>query len=499
MHIVERARGLGRRSPPPAGSPPRLRRRHPVPGAAGPDARGTSRSRSWPTTTATSSTWASASARCSAATRRSSRKRRRRCWITARRRGIRARIGEAACKAARSVHYSGAGTVEFLVSDDAPDEFFFMEMNTRLQVEHPVTEMVTGVDLVEWQVRIAAGEELTVAQADVVLTGHAVEARVYAEMPSGTSCRPPGLSSVLDEPAPPSGPATWPATRSDNPRPRADGLGAAGGPGDLRDYDPMIAKVIAWGQDRTAALDTLDDAARRVHRARHRHQRRVPAAADQRRRRPRRPSRHRPDRAQDAASRSGASATPNWSPPPCTPWRRRSATGTPSADRGGAGRLAARRAGCPGVSLGTPDGGIATVCCSRQRNLGWQRPCASTTARYAGRRCSSAGAATMVLTWTVDGPGYRLRRSTPDRSRRPRRSAPGVPTELFLGNDGWSCRLEVAHPGDPAGPGARRHRTRGRRRGPGGALADARHGGVRGRQQRRHRGRPARCCSPWRP
>ena len=95
----------------------------------------------------------------------------------------RARIGEAACNAARSVNYSGAGTVEFLVSDEHPDEFFFMEMNTRLQVEHPVTEMVTGIDLVEWQVRIAAGEVLTVAQSDVVLRGHAVEARVYAEVP----------------------------------------------------------------------------------------------------------------------------------------------------------------------------------------------------------------------------------------------------------------------------------------------------------------------------
>ena len=95
----------------------------------------------------------------------------------------RARIGEAACEAARSVDYSGAGTVEFLVSADAPDDFFFMEMNTRLQVEHPVTELVTGIDLVEWQVRIAAGEVLGIAQDDVRANGHAMEARVYAENP----------------------------------------------------------------------------------------------------------------------------------------------------------------------------------------------------------------------------------------------------------------------------------------------------------------------------
>ncbi len=89
----------------------------------------------------------------------------------------RARIGAAACDTARSVDYVGAGTVEFIVSAMNPDEFFFMEMNTRLQVEHPVTELVTGVDLVELQLRIAAGEKLALAQDDIAMTGHAIEAR----------------------------------------------------------------------------------------------------------------------------------------------------------------------------------------------------------------------------------------------------------------------------------------------------------------------------------
>ncbi|MET1064007.1 MAG: biotin carboxylase N-terminal domain-containing protein, partial [Arthrobacter sp.] len=175
---------------------------------------------------------------------------------------IRARLGEAACNAARSVKYSGAGTVEFLVSDNAPDEFFFMEMNTRLQVEHPVTEMVTGVDLVEWQVRIAAGEELTVRQDDVVLTGHSVEARVYAEVPERNFMPSGGEVVLLDE-------RGGIFTAMDD----LDAVSPASADPDIRidsslvqgleissDYDPMVSKVIAWGGDRTAALDKLDSA-----------------------------------------------------------------------------------------------------------------------------------------------------------------------------------------------------------------------------------------------
>ena len=157
----------------------------------------------------------------------------------------RARIGEAACQAARSVGYTGAGTVEFLVSDAAPDEFFFMEMNTRLQVEHPVTELVTGLDLVEWQLRIAAGEPLPLTQAEVVLTGHAIEARVYAENPARGFL--PGQGSVLSL----SEPVAEGIRVDSSLRP---GLLISGV------YDPMLAKVIAWGADRAEALSRLDRA-----------------------------------------------------------------------------------------------------------------------------------------------------------------------------------------------------------------------------------------------
>ncbi|MEV7132155.1 biotin carboxylase N-terminal domain-containing protein [Arthrobacter sp. NPDC093128] len=163
---------------------------------------------------------------------------------------IRARIGAAAVDAARSVNYVGAGTVEFLVSDEAPDEFFFMEMNTRLQVEHPVTEEVVRVhgqrlDLVEWQLRIAAGEVLTVAQSDVVLEGHAIEARVYAEDPSHGFLPSIGRLLEIREPS-------GPGVRVDSSL--TEGLEVS------PHYDPMIAKIIAWDTDRGQALETLDRA-----------------------------------------------------------------------------------------------------------------------------------------------------------------------------------------------------------------------------------------------
>ncbi|MBF6183140.1 acetyl/propionyl/methylcrotonyl-CoA carboxylase subunit alpha [Nocardia otitidiscaviarum] len=157
----------------------------------------------------------------------------------------RARIGAAACATARSVDYVGAGTVEFIVSADKPDEFFFMEMNTRLQVEHPVTEMVTGVDLVECQVRIAAGQKLFVNQDDIKMTGHAIEARVYAEDPGRDFLPTGGTVLALAEPE-------GQGVRVDSGLRVGTVVGS--------DYDPMLSKVIAHGGDRRAALARLDAA-----------------------------------------------------------------------------------------------------------------------------------------------------------------------------------------------------------------------------------------------
>jgi 3-methylcrotonyl-CoA carboxylase alpha subunit len=153
-------------------------------------------------------------------------------------------MGEAAVAAARAVGYVGAGTVEFIVDGAG---FYFMEMNTRIQVEHPVTEMVTGLDLVEWQFRVAAGESLPRAQKEIELQGHAVEARLYAEDPARDFLPATGRLRRL---AAPEGKGAYLRIET----------GVREGNAVSVYYDPMIAKVIAWGRDRADALRRLGEA-----------------------------------------------------------------------------------------------------------------------------------------------------------------------------------------------------------------------------------------------
>lgn len=346
---------------------------------------------------------------------------------------IRARIGEAACNAARSVKYSGAGTVEFLVSDNAPDEFFFMEMNTRLQVEHPVTEMVTGVDLVEWQVRIAAGEELTVTQDDVVLTGHSVEARVYAEVPEKNFLPSTGRVVLLDEmPDHADG-----QVRVDSSL--VEGLQISSS------YDPMISKVIAWGRNRTEALDTLDRALAGYTAlgidTNIEYLRLLINDADVRagrldtglieRKMPEFSFRRVGDfEAAAAAVFAAAMEERDARNPGGGPWSRR--------DGWRIGVPAPRR-----ISLGTPGGGVATVTVSGAVGQGTAAvsvdggPERTASLRFPKRNHAEltldGEAREYALVSTPEGPG------TPDQSG----PASGDPHELFLGNEGWSCRLEV--------------------------------------------------------
>ncbi|WP_405826546.1 acetyl-CoA carboxylase biotin carboxylase subunit [Streptomyces sp. NBC_00838] len=154
----------------------------------------------------------------------------------------RAAMGEAAVQAARSCGYRGAGTVEFIVPGEDPASYFFMEMNTRLQVEHPVTELVTGLDLVEWQLRVAAGERLPFTQEDITLTGHAIEARICAEDPARGFLPSGGRVLSLREPQ-------GEGVRTDS------GLSEGTEVGSL--YDPMLSKVIVHAPDRATALRRL--------------------------------------------------------------------------------------------------------------------------------------------------------------------------------------------------------------------------------------------------
>ena len=151
---------------------------------------------------------------------------------------LRAAMGEAACSAARAVEFEGAGTVEFLVTPKG--EFFFLEMNTRIQVEHPVTEMVTGVDLVREQIRIASGEPMSCGELN--MRGHAIEVRLYAEDPSNNFL--PAIGNLATFIAP-----TGPGVRLDT--------GVRQGDAVTPDYDPMLAKLIVWAPSRDEALSRM--------------------------------------------------------------------------------------------------------------------------------------------------------------------------------------------------------------------------------------------------
>jgi 3-methylcrotonyl-CoA carboxylase alpha subunit len=155
---------------------------------------------------------------------------------------LRARMGEAALKAAFAINYSGAGTVEFLLDTDG--SFYFMEMNTRLQVEHPVTEMITGEDLVEWQIRVANNEVLPKQQSELKIHGHSFEARVYAEDPNNDFLPATGKLQLLKTPK------TSANVRVDTGVEQGDEVSIY--------YDPMIAKLIVWDEDRKKALSRLE-------------------------------------------------------------------------------------------------------------------------------------------------------------------------------------------------------------------------------------------------
>src|SRR5688572_498003 len=165
---------------------------------------------------------------------------------------MRRQMGEAAVAAAKAVNYVGAGTVEFIVEQraDGSMNFFFMEMNTRLQVEHPVTEAITGLDLVEWQLRVASGEKLPLAQDQLRITGHAIEARICAETPDNNFLPATGSLHVYKKPV---------HTAFERGQVRVDD-GVREGDAISPYYDSMVAKLIVHGATRAEALARLDDA-----------------------------------------------------------------------------------------------------------------------------------------------------------------------------------------------------------------------------------------------
>ncbi|EJL6386530.1 acetyl/propionyl/methylcrotonyl-CoA carboxylase subunit alpha [Vibrio parahaemolyticus] len=166
----------------------------------------------------------------------------------------RKQMGEAAVQAAQAIDYVGAGTVEFLL--DSRGQFYFMEMNTRLQVEHPVTELITGVDLVEWQFKVAAGEHLPISQSEITHNGHSIELRIYAEDADNDFMPSTGRIDYLKEPVSDSN-VRLACVRVDSGVTQGDTISEY--------YDPMISKLIVWGQTRDIALKQLKQALTQYH------------------------------------------------------------------------------------------------------------------------------------------------------------------------------------------------------------------------------------------
>ncbi|EGX6963831.1 acetyl/propionyl/methylcrotonyl-CoA carboxylase subunit alpha [Vibrio alginolyticus] len=167
---------------------------------------------------------------------------------------LRKQMGEAAVQAAQAIDYVGAGTVEFLL--DSRGQFYFMEMNTRLQVEHPVTELITGVDLVEWQFKVAAGEHLPISQSEITHNGHSIELRIYAEDTDNDFMPSTGHIDYLKEPVSDSN-VRLAHVRVDSGVTQGDSISEY--------YDPMISKLIVWGQTRDIALKQLKQALTQYH------------------------------------------------------------------------------------------------------------------------------------------------------------------------------------------------------------------------------------------